>query len=99
MRDLHQESAFLAVVSLSDAMAALAMFAKEGPALPLWPFGGTDVLRTLVEGLIRAAEIEQAGFREHGNSFEDEVQTIGQLIVALAKFCSDWDGAPLEEDV
>lgn len=92
MRDLHQESAFLAVVSQSDAMAALAMFAKEGPALPLSPFGQTDVLTLLVEGLIRAAEIEQASYCEHRNLFEDEIESIGQLIAALAKFCSDWCG-------
>ena len=88
----QQESAFLAVVSLTDATAALANFAKEGPQLPLWPFGETDVLTPLAEGLIRAAEIEQAGFREHGNSFEDEIEQIGQLIAALGKFLSDWNG-------
>jgi len=93
MRDQHQDSAFLAVVSLADATAALATFAKEGPALPLWPFGETDVLTPLVEGLLRAAEIEKASFEEHGNSFEEEAQKIGQLIAALAKFSSDWNGA------
>lgn len=89
---LQKESAFLAVVSLTEATATLANFAKEGAQLPLWPFGENDVIVPLVEGLMRAAEIEQASFMEHGNSFVEEAEQLGQLIAALAKFCADWNG-------
>ena len=90
---LQKESAFLAVVSLTEATATLTNFVKEGSQLPLWPFGENDVIVPLVEGLMRAAEIEQAGFMNHGNSFAEEVEQLGHLIAALATFCADWNGA------